>query len=30
MEQDVVTLHLNDEGVEYKMYLPFKDTDYIQ
>lgn len=29
-KEDVVTLKLTDEGVEYKMYLPFKETDYIQ
>ena len=29
-EEDVVTLNLRDEGVEYKMYLPFKETDGIQ
>ena len=30
MQENVVTLDLKDEGVQYKMYLPFKDTDYIQ
>lgn len=30
MQENVVTLNLKEEGVEYKMYLPFKDTDYIQ
>lgn len=29
-KEDVVTLKLTDEDVEYKMYLPFKETDYIQ
>ncbi|MCI5968529.1 FkbM family methyltransferase [Helicobacter sp.] len=30
MQENVVTLSLKEEGVEYKMYLPFKETDYIQ
>lgn len=28
--QNVMTLDLKEEGVCYKMYLPYKDTDYIQ
>ncbi|TLD83503.1 FkbM family methyltransferase [Helicobacter sp. MIT 11-5569] len=30
MQEDVITLDLKEEGVRYKMYLPFKETDYIQ
>ncbi|MBX7545526.1 FkbM family methyltransferase [Helicobacter turcicus] len=30
MQKDVVTLDLKEEGVKYKVYVPYKETDCIQ